>query len=144
MEHTNTTLNVLTGNWQQLEAHAKEIRHEVFVLEQNVPVELELDELDATAIHAIALAGNTPIGTGRLLPDAHIGRMAVRRPYRRRGVGGLLLQALVEEARRRGEPYVVLAAQCHAQAFYQAHGFKAEGGIFMDAGIEHILMRKVF
>ncbi len=136
-------LEVLVGDWAQLGERAAALRHEVFVEEQGVPIELELDEYDAVAVHALALEGGTPIGTGRLLPDAHIGRMAVRHSHRGQGVGGLLLGALVEEARRRGDASVVLAAQCHAQGFYRGHGFRAEGQVFMDAGIEHVLMRKI-
>ena len=144
LKHANTALTVQTGSWQQLGEYASAIRHEVFVQEQAVPVELELDEHDAIALHALAMHDGTPVGTARLLPDAHIGRMAVRKAYRGQGIGGLLLQALMQEARRRGDTHVVLAAQCHAQAFYRAHGFETEGEIFMDAGIEHILMRRVF
>ncbi len=136
-------LEVWVGDWAQLGERAAALRHEVFVEEQGVPIELELDEHDATAVHALALEGGTPIGTGRLLPDVHIGRMAVRRSHRGQGVGGLLLGALVDEARRRGHASVVLAAQCHARDFYSMHGFQAEGPVFMDAGIEHILMRKI-
>lgn len=137
-------IEVLIGDWGQLGERAGALRHEVFVVEQGVPVELELDEYDAIAVHALALEGDTVVGTGRLLPDAHIGRMAVRAAHRGRGVGAMLLTALVEAARRRGDPSVALAAQWHARGFYRAHGFQAEGEKFMDAGIEHISMRKVF
>lgn len=137
-------IEVLIGDWGQLGERAGALRHEVFVVEQGVPVELELDEYDAIAVHALALEGGTVAGTGRLLPDAHIGRMAVRAAHRGRGVGAMLLTALVEAARRRGDPSVALAAQWHARGFYRAHGFQAEGEKFMDAGIEHISMRKVF
>ncbi|MDX3893933.1 GNAT family N-acetyltransferase [Pusillimonas sp.] len=137
-------IEVLIGDWGQLGERAAALRHEVFVVEQGVPVELELDEYDSIAVHALALEGDTVVGTGRLLPDAHIGRMAVRATHRGRGVGAMLLTALVEAARRRGDPSVVLAAQWHAQGFYRAHGFQAEGEKFMDAGIEHISMRKAF
>ncbi|TFL11506.1 GNAT family N-acetyltransferase [Pusillimonas caeni] len=137
-------IEVLIGDWGQLGERAGALRHEVFVVEQGVPVELELDEYDAIAVHALALEGDTVVGTGRLLPDAHIGRMAVRAAHRGRGVGAMLLTALVEAARRRGDPSVALAAQWHARGFYRAYGFQAEGEKFMDAGIEHISMRKVF
>jgi len=137
-------IEVLIGDWGQLGERAGALRHEVFVVEQGVPVELELDEYDAIAVHALALEGDTVVGTGRLLPDAHIGRMAVRAAHRGRGVGAMLLTALVEAARRRGDPSVALAAQWHARGFYRAHGFQAEGEKFMDAGIEHISMRTVF
>ncbi|WP_397476273.1 GNAT family N-acetyltransferase [Pusillimonas sp.] len=133
---------VVVGSWAQLGRSAQAIRHQVFVEEQNVPIELELDEHDAGAAHAVALKGEVAVGTGRLLPDAHIGRMAVLKSHRGTGVGAMLLSALVDEAGRRGCSSVVLAAQCHAQGFYLAQGFAPEGAEFMDAGILHIQMRK--
>jgi predicted GNAT family N-acyltransferase len=118
------------------------IRHEVFVVEQRVPPEEELDDEDERCIHAVAYdEAGVAVGTGRLLPNAHIGRMAVRAPYRGLGVGSKLLDALVNEARRRRHLEVVLAAQLHARKFYANHGFVAEGDVYMDAGIEHITMR---
>ncbi|TAM90851.1 MAG: GNAT family N-acetyltransferase [Candidimonas sp.] len=134
---------ITVGNWHSARRDATAIRAEVFVREQHVPRELELDARDADSIHALAYDGILAIGTGRLLPDAHIGRMAVRKPYRRRGVGSLLLEALLAEARRRGDGEVVLAAQLHAIPFYRRHGFVAEGAVFLDAGIEHITMRQL-
>ena len=133
---------LVVGNWDRCREDASLIRHEVFVVEQQVPLELELDEHDAECVHALAYEGNTPAGTGRLLPDGHIGRMAVRRAYRGKGVGSRILTALVDEARLRGHLEVVLAAQVHARDFYTAHGFVPEGDIFLDAGIDHILMRR--
>ncbi|WP_343722775.1 GNAT family N-acetyltransferase, partial [Herbaspirillum seropedicae] len=82
-----------------------------------------------------------PLATGRLLPDGHIGRMAVRKAGRGKGVGGAVLQALMQAARARGDREVVLNAQTHAAPFYAAHGFVQEGEIFLEAGIEHITMR---
>lgn len=134
---------LMLGDWAACGKDAALIRHEVFVREQHVPIEEELDERDAVCVHAVAYdADGTPVGTGRLLPDGHIGRMAVRRSQRGRGVGAMLLNRLVEEARRRGHAQVELAAQLHAQAFYAAHGFVTEGPVFLDAGIDHIHMRR--
>jgi len=138
------SVTVLTGSWASLGDAASGIRHEVFVREQNVPVELEMDAFDAVSIHALALDGETALGTGRLLPDGHIGRMAVRREARGAGVGSLLLQALMQAAQRRGDAAVVLNAQLTARGFYERHGFAPEGAVFMDAGIEHIAMRHRF
>ena len=136
---------VVVGAWEDLGPQASRIRSEVFVHEQNVPPELELDPLDIQCVHAIAYAADgRAVGTGRLLPDGHIGRMAVRRPWRGRGVGSLLLAALMAEARRRGDREVVLASQSHAQDFYARHGFEPEGETFMEAGIPHVLMRRRF
>jgi len=135
---------VIVGAWRQLAEQAAAVRHDVFVQEQKVPLELELDEHDPIAIHAVAVDGVQAIGTGRLLPDAHIGRMAVLRSFRGRGAGALILATLIHEAQRRGDPWVLLAAQRQAQAFYRQYGFVAEGQPFMDAGIVHVMMRKVF
>ncbi|MES2739655.1 MAG: GNAT family N-acetyltransferase [Pseudomonadota bacterium] len=130
------------GDWALLHADATAIRFEVFVDEQKVPAEIELDQMDAQCLHAVAYDGaGTPVGTGRLLPDGHIGRMAVRKAARGGGVGAVLLRTLIEVARQRGERAVVLSAQLQAAPFYARHGFVIEGGQFMEAGIAHVQMR---
>lgn len=113
------------------------IRREVFIVEQRVPEEMEWDADDATSVHALALLEGHPVGCGRLLPDGHIGRMAVRAPHRSRGIGRALLQSLLAEARRRGMREVVLHAQTHALRFYEEQGFVADGPVFDEAGIPH-------
>jgi predicted GNAT family N-acyltransferase len=127
--------------WSEARAAAQRIREAVFVAEQSVPVEIELDEWDERCEHALAydVAGNA-IGTGRLLPDGHVGRMAVVRAARGQGVGGLLLEALVERARARGMRRVALNAQTHAVPFYARFGFAVEGEAFIEAGIPHVAM----
>lgn len=118
-------------DWTTLGGDARTIRFEVFVEEQKVPAELEMDHMDAVCLHAVAYDGaGTPIGTGRLLPDGHIGRMAVRKGARGTGVGGALLQALMAQAKARGDRQVVLSSQSHAAPFYQRHGFTIEGTSF--------------
>lgn len=128
--------------WEEARAHAAPIRFAVFVEEQGVPRDIELDAMDAQCLHAVAFDGDDAVGTGRLLPDGHIGRMAVLKAWRGRGVGGRILQALIERARRRGDREVVLSAQVHATAFYRAHGFVEEGAQYMEAGIPHRDMRR--
>ena len=129
--------------FQQAIAELRGMRDEVFVGEQNVPVELEHDALDPLSTHVIArLLDGTTVGTGRLTPDGHIGRMAVRAAWRGRGVGDALLLALVEQARLLGWTDVHLNAQVSALGFYQRHGFQPEGERFMEAGIEHQAMRR--
>jgi len=130
------------GDWAALRSRAEPLRFAVFVEEQKVPAEMELDEFDALSLHALAVdAQGRVLGTGRLLPDGHIGRMAVRREARGAGVGSALLQALIEAARRRGDSAVMLNAQTHALPFYRHFGFVAEGEEFDDAGIAHRAMR---
>jgi GNAT superfamily N-acetyltransferase len=89
-------------DWESARAEASRIRMEVFVREQRVPAEIEMDERDAACLHALAYVDGKAVGTGRLLPDGHIGRMAVLKASRALGVGGAILERLVEEARRRG------------------------------------------
>ena len=128
--------------WNEARAHAAPIRFAVFVEEQGVPADIELDQSDGDSVHALAFEGNEAIGTARLLPDGHIGRMAVLKAWRGRGIGGRLLARLVEEAQRRGHREVVLSAQVHAVRFYRAHGFVEEGEEYMEAGIPHRDMRR--
>jgi predicted GNAT family N-acyltransferase len=131
------------GTWQALRSRAEPVRRAVFVDEQRVPEEIEIDEFDPPSLHALAVdADGGAIGTGRLLPDGHIGRMAVLKPWRGRGVGASLLRALVDAARLRGDREVVLSAQTHAIPFYERFGFAAEGDEYDDAGIPHRLMRR--
>jgi predicted GNAT family N-acyltransferase len=129
--------------WDKAEPVAAPLRFAIFVGEQNVPPGIELDEMDEKSLHALAFdAAGKAIGTGRLLPDGRIGRMAVVKEWRRRGVGADLLDALVEEARRRGFREVKLSAQLQAAEFYRAHGFVAEGKVYEEAGILHQAMRR--
>jgi len=130
-------------SWEQAQPVAGPIRFAIFVGEQNVPSGIELDDLDAQCVHAVAFddAGKA-IGTGRLLPDGQIGRMAVVKDWRRQGVGDAILEALIEEARRRGHAEVLVAAQLQAAEFYRNHGFVADGKVYTEAGILHEKMRK--
>lgn len=129
-------------NWTSARAEASRVRTAVFVEEQGVPVEIEMDDNDAASVHAIAYDDGRAVGTGRLLPDGHIGRMAVLKESRGGGVGGAILACLVNEARRRGMKETVLSAQTHALGFYRQHGFEVVGAIFEEAGIPHQEMRR--
>jgi predicted GNAT family N-acyltransferase len=129
--------------WEEAQPTAGPLRFAIFVGEQNVPPGIELDDMDAKCVHAVAFdVDNKAIGTGRLLPDGHIGRMAVTREWRRRGIGAEILTALMDEARKRGHKDVVLAAQLQAMEFYRSFGFEAEGKVYEDAAILHQNMRK--
>src|SRR5262245_46063725 len=110
--------------WEKARALAAPIRLEVFVHEQKVPAEMEMDEMDAKCVHALAFDGDRAVGTGRLLPDGHIGRMAVLKELRGQGVGGAILAKLMETAKSRGDREIVLSAQVHAVRFYEAYGFR--------------------
>ena len=122
------------------------VRMRVFVAEQSVPAEEELDDEDATATHAIAQHNGLVMGTGRLLireeGTCQIGRMAVDQPWRRQGVGGQLLLYLEQEARTQGMSQALLHAQVYVKSFYAAHGYLERGEVFLEANIPHIEMRK--
>ena len=107
-----------------------------------MPAEIELDDWDARCLHALARdAQGVAVGTGRLLPDGHIGRMAVLASARGGGVGTALLQSLMQAARERGHREAVLSAQTHAVAFYARLGYTAVGEVYEEAGIAHVDMR---
>ncbi len=145
MNHTDShslAYTVRRATWEADRVALAAIRREVFVVEQRVPEHEEWDDRDAVSAHVIAIAADgSTIGTGRLLPDGHIGRMAVRKPWRERGVGSALLSALIAMARERGFSETRLHAQTHALAFYRKHGYTALGDEFMEAGIPHYAMR---
>lgn len=139
------TLN--TGQWDDLGALAQAVRTAVFIDEQQIPKEMEWDEADAYAIHAVSLNRlGQPVATGRLLPAengvAKIGRMAVDKALRGNGLGRGVLQALMAVAQARGDVEVTLHAQRSAEFFYSRQGFTSRGAAFVEAGIEHIEMAK--
>jgi predicted GNAT family N-acyltransferase len=139
----SASFRIRRADWERDQAALKHVREIVFVHEQNVPLELEWDGIDSDCRHVIAEdAHGSAIGTGRLLPDGHIGRMAVLQSFRDRGVGSALLGELIAIAAERGLREVVLNAQVQALAFYEKHGFVAEGEVFADAGIPHQRMRR--
>ncbi len=120
-----------------------DLRLRVYVDEQRVPLEEELDDLDRTAIHWAALDGEIVVATARLvLVDdvAKFGRLAVEAAWRRQGIGGLLLETAVASARAEGAGRVSLDAQIRVTALYEGLGFRAVGEVFLDAGIDHIRM----
>ena len=125
-------------SWQDAEADLRILREFVFIKEQNVPPELEWDGKDETAVHVLARdEKGRAIATARMTPDGHIGRMAVLRAWRHRGVGTELLTALVTIARARQLPRVKLDAQVRAIDFYRRLDFIPQGETFMDAGMPH-------
>lgn len=135
------TQKIVLGDWEHLQQDAQAVRYAVFVEEQKIPAELEWDEMDAQCRHAVAYdRGGCAIGTGRLLPDGHIGRMAVLAQARGHGIGAALLQTLMQAAQQRGDQAVELNAQESAEGFYRKLGFTRDGEPFMEAGIVHLHM----
>ncbi len=122
------------------------VRMRVFVVEQQIPAEEELDDADAAATHAIALHQGQIVGTGRMIYRdggiVQIGRMAVDRQFRRRGIGERILAFLEDEARAQGIGSCLLHAQEYVKAFYAGSGYAEHGDVFLEADIPHIEMRK--
>ncbi len=118
----------------------RHVRTTVFTLEQGVDPAIDFDGLDAEAVHVLCTDNDQPVGTGRMLDDGHIGRIAVLADYRAQGIGRLLMQTLIDTARARHYDNVSLYAQVNAVPFYEKLGFKANGENFTEAGIEHTPM----
>ena len=135
------------GGWDALGEDASRVRSAVFVQEQKVRMDMEWDEADATAVHAVAYNRlGHPVATGRLLPykpgSAKIGRMAVVRVLRGMGLGSDILSRLAVQARERGDREIVLHAQASARGFYDRQGFEPRGEPFEEVNIPHIEMAK--
>lgn len=127
--------------WHDQHSALAAVRRAVFIVEQGVPEALEWDEDDPVAVHALAVSTTgEAIGTGRLLHDGRIGRMAALPQWRGRGVGAALLELLIEKARELRYPTPHLHAQTHALHFYERYGFRVIGDEFMEAGIPHRAM----
>lgn len=129
------------GDWVDLGEGATRVRFEVFVKEQWVPIEEEIDALDPKSMHALIEINGQPVATGRLCPDGRIGRMAVLKKFRGQGLGGEILQALISKAAAHGQNDLYLHAQTQAVGFYERYGFVAEGPEFEETGIAHRVMR---
>ena len=138
-------VTIRLGSWRELQTAARALRTAVFLEEQRIPVEMEWDEADETAIHAVAFNRlGMPVATGRLLQHvpgvARIGRMAVVRVLRGTHLGRDTLRTLMQAAAQRGDHEVLLHAQRSAEGFYRRQGFTPRGEPFDEAGIAHIEM----
>lgn len=150
-------MEIRTARTEGEVALAKQVRHEVFVVEQQIPAELEYDELDATSTHLVALdQGGRPVGAARLISGEQalaltgvkgrvlLGRLAVLKPARGTGLGAALVGAVERAGRELGATECELHAQVQAMGFYERLGYAAEGPVYDDAGIPHRTMVKVF
>ncbi len=131
-------MSVQTVDWESARSELLAVRKAVFVVEQGVPEDLEIDEHDAVSVHFLARSGEgSPVGTARLLSSGRIGRVAVLAEWRRSGVGRALMEAAIAAAQARGMERLVLHAQVHSIPFYESLGFVAHGETFEEAGIPH-------
>ncbi|MHB1053020.1 MAG: GNAT family N-acetyltransferase [Thiobacillus sp.] len=129
-------------DWARDASRLSVVRRSVFIEEQGVPEAMEWDEHDVTAMHILALTmEGTPIGCARLLPDGHMGRMAVLPAWRGYGIGKALLATAQRAAKLRGHSVLKLSAQTHAAGFYAAAGFEVVGAAYEEAGIPHVAMQ---
>lgn len=132
-----------SGDWATLGAAALAVRERVFIQEQGVPAAIERDAHDATSRHVVAFGPDgAAIGTGRLLPDGHVGRLAVLKEWRGRGVGAALFERLLNLAADAGMRWLELKAQTPAAGFYARYGFMPQGEEFQEAGMPHIAMAR--
>jgi predicted GNAT family N-acyltransferase len=133
-------VHIRLADWKKDQAALRRIREAVFIAEQAVPAELEWDSDDASAVHFLAYEGEYPMGTARLLPDGHIGRVAVLKDWRGLKVGEKLIHTVIAEAEKRGLKQQMLSAQVHATSFYERFGFSVVSDEYLDAGIPHVDM----
>lgn len=120
------------------------IRRKVFIEEQQVAEEIEIDGMDPYAIHAVAYVENKAVATGRIIYDGDtykIGRVAVLKEERGKQYGDFIMRMLIDKAFLHGAQEVILGAQLHAVGFYEKLGFEPYGEVFSEAGIEHIHMK---
>ncbi|MGH1400914.1 GNAT family N-acetyltransferase [Acinetobacter tandoii] len=135
------TLQIRTGSWAELQSDAKPIREQVFIQEQQIAAVDEWDVQDEISQHFVVCDGEQVIATARLLPNHSIGRVAVLASHRGQGIGKLLMQEIIQQARIQQRPLLQLSSQVHAMSFYQALGFQVCGEAYMDCGIPHIDMQ---
>ena len=140
MNEPERSFSIRIVSWKDKAPLIRIVRTAVFILEQRVPEELEWDEFDETCVHVLACDAHQPIGTARLLPHGHIGRMAVMKEWRKKGVGRAILHILLKEMLNRGMSRATLNAQVTAIGFYQKFGFQIVGNEFIDADIPHVKM----
>lgn len=137
------TPRILELDWSEGRDRLLSVRHEVFVVEQKVPAEIEEDEHDPLCVHFLACDDTgTPIGTARLSAGGKVGRLAVLAEHRGRGLGRALMLAVIAAAEKKNLPELRLHAQTHSIPFYESLGFRAEGPVFDEAGIPHRRMQK--
>ncbi len=137
-------IEIQSGGFEELAHELREVRTAVFIREQRVPWEIEMDERDASCIHVLARADGRPVGTARidLEKDGKVGRVAVLRDYRRCGIGRRLMAELESIAGEYGLQRLWFHAQTSAIPFYEQIGYSAEGPEFSEAGIPHRTMSR--
>ena len=134
----DTSVVIQIADWAADRDLLTAVRQAVFVEEQQVPLEIELDERDPACLHVVAIIGTgCPVGTARMTIDGHIGRCAVLKEWRGRGIGSRLVSGLIDMARELDLASVYLNSQIQAVPFYEKLGFHVTGEVFYEANIAH-------
>ena len=131
---------VVVGDWHSLQQHAQHIRELVFILEQDIAPEDEWDDQDPISTHFVVYDADQPIATARLLSNDHVGRVAVLKAYRSKGIGKLVMQEIIALAKQQQRKELILSSQVHATQFYSGLGFAVQGESYLDCGIPHVDM----
>ncbi|NER80442.1 MAG: GNAT family N-acetyltransferase [Leptolyngbya sp. SIO1D8] len=139
---TQNTVTIEVVDYVTYKRAIHSVRYAVFVCEQSIPAAFEIDRYDLVSQHVLALWEGCAVGTGRLTPEGRIGRVAVAKHLRHRGIGRCLMEKLLEVAKQQQHQEVILAAQHQAIPFYERLGFYQEGHIFKEVGIKHVMMRR--
>ena len=140
MQKPMPQFEIRSGSWAQLQQDAKRIREQVFIQEQQIAPEDEWDTEDSVSLHFMVYDHDQPIATARLLGSNGIGRVAVLKDYRGKGIGKLLMEAVIAQARKEGREFLKLSSQVHAVPFYAGLGFAVQGEEYLDCEIPHIDM----
>lgn len=135
-------VTIQSADWIRDREAIQRVRKSVFVDEQGVPADIEVDGLDESCVHVLALEDDRPVGTARMQNDGHIGRVSVLKKCRGRGIGRKLLDEMVEQAEVRGLEEVYLNSQVQASSFYEKAGFKKSGPEFYEANMPHVRMTR--
>ena len=135
---------IRAGRWDELQNDAKLIREQVFIQEQQIAVADEWDAEDAVSVHFVVYDQDQPIATARLLKNNSVGRVAVLKSHRGVGIGKLLMQQIIQQAKHQQREFLKLSSQVHAIQFYAGLGFNVEGEQYLDCGIPHVDMRLLF
>ena len=133
-------ISISVTTFKEQQETIQSLRHRVFTQEQGVDPVIDLDGQDHQATHVLALADNKPVGTGRMLDDGHIGRIAVLKESRQQGIGKQIMETLIRSARKQGIASVFLGAQVDAVPFYENLGFSRSGDNYIEANILHTPM----
>lgn len=140
---TAEDIQFITTSWEEHNRELKQVRNAVFIEEQHVPKEMEWDEFDNQSVHFLVLHNNNAIATARLKPDGQIGRIAVIKNYRHKGIARKLLTTVILHAKNNDFDMVYLHAQKQTIDFYKQFDFIINGEEFIDAGIQHQAMFKI-